>query len=148
MISLYPTLYAGSDRLWANRRGLHCVRCNGRTLCAGIYSAFFLPCRSAFAFNGRCGYENYRAPPPVDRQKFAGCFCGRWREALHGCNWRANSWQPNCAGLSLLSTGGLRRAIGGGKASPRRGIPSDALAPFYLRLPQAERELRKKQNNE
>ena len=28
------------------------------------------------------------------------------------------------------------------------GIPSDALAPFYLRLPQAERELRKKQNNE
>lgn len=28
------------------------------------------------------------------------------------------------------------------------GISSDALAPFYLRLPQAERELRKKQNNE
>ena len=54
--------------------------------CAQVYTAlFFLPCRSAFAFNGRCGYENYRAPP-VDRQKFAGCFCGRWREALHGCN--------------------------------------------------------------
>ena len=28
------------------------------------------------------------------------------------------------------------------------GISSDALAPFYLRLPQAERELRKKQNHE
>lgn len=100
--------------------------------CEQVYTALFSCRAGALSRLTEDAAMKITELPPVDRQKFAGCFCGRWREALHGCNWRANSWQPNCAGLSLLSTGGLRRAIGGGKASPRRGDSLGRARPFLL----------------